>query len=245
MSPLPPQPLSPLDGRYQRRRHRTGRVPLRGRTEPRPGQGRGRVADRPHRPRAVRLRAARAPRRRAACAPWSPTSARPRSTGSPPSRPITRHDVKAVEYLVRHRLADAGPRRRSPSSPTSPATSEDINNLAYALTVSRGRARGVAAQAPRRHRRARASWPSSYRDDADARPHARPARDAHHHGQGARGVRLPARAHPRRRSRQPSTSASSAARPAPSPRTSPPTRPWTGPRCRASSSRASAWAGTR
>ena len=46
----------------------------------------------------------------------------------------TRHDVKAVEYLVRHRLADLG--LSSIAELTHFAcTSEDINNLAYALTV--------------------------------------------------------------------------------------------------------------
>jgi adenylosuccinate lyase len=46
----------------------------------------------------------------------------------------TRHDVKAVEYLVRRRLADLG--LNSIAELTHFAcTSEDINNLAYALTV--------------------------------------------------------------------------------------------------------------
>lgn len=46
----------------------------------------------------------------------------------------TRHDVKAVEYLVRQKLADLG--LTSIAELTHFAcTSEDINNLAYALTV--------------------------------------------------------------------------------------------------------------
>ncbi|PWC06319.1 adenylosuccinate lyase [Mycetocola zhujimingii] len=48
---------------------------------------------------------------------------------------VTRHDVKAVEYLVRDRLATLG--LDSIAELTHFAcTSEDINNLSYALTVS-------------------------------------------------------------------------------------------------------------
>ncbi|TFB49823.1 adenylosuccinate lyase [Cryobacterium tagatosivorans] len=46
----------------------------------------------------------------------------------------TRHDVKAVEYLVRRRLASLGLEQISELTHFA-ATSEDINNLAYALTV--------------------------------------------------------------------------------------------------------------
>ena len=52
---LPPQPLSPLDGRYRAGRRGTRRVPLRGRAQPRPRAGRGRVAALPHRPPDVRV----------------------------------------------------------------------------------------------------------------------------------------------------------------------------------------------
>jgi len=46
----------------------------------------------------------------------------------------TRHDVKAVEYLVRHKLADLG---LTPVAELThfACTSEDINNLSYALTI--------------------------------------------------------------------------------------------------------------
>ncbi|MFO7689539.1 MAG: adenylosuccinate lyase [Cryobacterium sp.] len=47
----------------------------------------------------------------------------------------TRHDVKAVEYLVRRRLATLGLDHISELTHFA-ATSEDINNLSYALTVS-------------------------------------------------------------------------------------------------------------
>ena len=46
----------------------------------------------------------------------------------------TRHDVKAVEYYVRRRLAEAGLERVAELTHFA-CTSEDINNLAYALTV--------------------------------------------------------------------------------------------------------------
>jgi len=48
---------------------------------------------------------------------------------------VTRHDVKAVEYLVRRRLVPLGLEQISELTHFA-ATSEDINNLAYALTVS-------------------------------------------------------------------------------------------------------------
>ncbi|MGG7465855.1 MULTISPECIES: adenylosuccinate lyase [unclassified Plantibacter] len=48
---------------------------------------------------------------------------------------VTRHDVKAVEYLVRDRLATLGLDRIAELTHIA-CTSEDINNLAYALTVS-------------------------------------------------------------------------------------------------------------
>jgi adenylosuccinate lyase len=47
----------------------------------------------------------------------------------------TRHDVKAIEYLVRRRLSALGLDHISELTHFA-ATSEDINNLSYALTVS-------------------------------------------------------------------------------------------------------------
>ncbi len=47
----------------------------------------------------------------------------------------TRHDVKAVEYLVRAKLADLGLTGIAELTHFA-ATSEDINNLSYALTIS-------------------------------------------------------------------------------------------------------------
>ncbi len=47
---------------------------------------------------------------------------------------VTRHDVKAVEYLVRDRLAGLGLTELAELTHFA-CTSEDINNLAYALTI--------------------------------------------------------------------------------------------------------------
>ena len=47
----------------------------------------------------------------------------------------TRHDVKAVEYLVRAKLAELGLSSIAELTHFA-ATSEDINNLAYAITIS-------------------------------------------------------------------------------------------------------------
>ena len=46
----------------------------------------------------------------------------------------TRHDVKAVEYLVRHKLSDLGLNDVAELTHFA-CTSEDINNLSYALTI--------------------------------------------------------------------------------------------------------------
>jgi len=49
---------------------------------------------------------------------------------------VTRHDVKAVEYLVRDRLSTLGLDAVAELTHFA-CTSEDINSLAYALTVKR------------------------------------------------------------------------------------------------------------
>lgn len=49
---------------------------------------------------------------------------------------VTRHDVKAVEYLVRDRLSQLGLNDIAELTHFG-CTSEDINSLAYALTVKR------------------------------------------------------------------------------------------------------------
>jgi adenylosuccinate lyase len=87
---------------------------------------------------------------------------------------VTRHDVKAVEYLVRHRLDELG--LASIAELTHIAcTSEDINNLSYALTVSLAvrevwlpAYRGVIAELTRQARAFRA-------DAMLSRTHGQPA----------------------------------------------------------------------
>ncbi len=53
----------------------------------------------------------------------------------------TQHDVKAVEYYVRERLAAAGARPGQAEFVHFGCTSEDINNLSYALMLSAARER--------------------------------------------------------------------------------------------------------
>jgi adenylosuccinate lyase len=133
MSPLPPQVLSPLDGRYR------AAVTELGEYLSEAGLNRARVQ--------VEVE-------------WLITLTDHSMFGASPLQPeqkadlralvtnfgqaeidelaaleaTTRHDVKAVEYLVRRRLADLGLEQISELTHFA-ATSEDINNLSYALTV--------------------------------------------------------------------------------------------------------------
>ncbi len=75
---------------------------------------------------------------------------------------VTRHDVKAIEYLVRDRLSTLGLDAIAELTHFA-CTSEDINSASYALTVqARGR-RGLAAEAARRDRDAARARRSSTR----------------------------------------------------------------------------------
>jgi adenylosuccinate lyase len=86
----------------------------------------------------------------------------------------TRHDVKAVEYLVRRRLAELGLAGISELTHFA-ATSEDINNLSYALTVSEA-VREVWLPKFRAVITAIATQAVEYRADAMlARTHGQPA----------------------------------------------------------------------
>ena len=156
---------------------------------------------------------------------------------------VTRHDVKAVEYFLRDRLDPLGLGALAELVHFA-CTSEDINNLAVALTVQAGvrdvwlpaldvvveRLRALAMRLGRR---------------PDARADPRPAGDADDHGQGAGGLRAPPRAHPRRASPPSRSRARRTARAATSPRTSSRLPRSTGRRSRADSSPASASCGTR
>ena len=143
---------------------------------------------------------------------------------------VTRHDVKAVEYLVRDRLSALGLDAIAELTHFA-CTSEDINSASYALTVQRAVDSGVAARscAPSSTRCASSRW-------SIGMPRCFPARTA-----SRRRPRRWARSSPcsrgassasRRRSRHPSTSPSSRARPAPGRRTSPPSPTSTGRRSR-------------
>ena len=102
------------------------------------------------------------------------------------------HDVKAVEYYVREELQRR--RRRRPATLELvhfACTSEDINNLSYALHARRGarqllqetlaQARIGGAEAAR----------AALRRLADAGAHPRPAGQPHHPRQGVRELRGP------------------------------------------------------
>ncbi|MCU1447781.1 adenylosuccinate lyase [Cryobacterium sp.] len=87
---------------------------------------------------------------------------------------VTRHDVKAVEYLVRRRLVPLGLEAISELTHFA-ATSEDINNLAYALTVSEA-VRDVWLPKLRALISALRGLATDYRADAMlARTHGQPA----------------------------------------------------------------------
>ncbi|GAB3604820.1 adenylosuccinate lyase [Conyzicola nivalis] len=133
MSPLPEQPLSPLDGRYK------ASVTGLGEFLSEAGLNRARVhvevewllylTD--HElfgSRRLTLEEARSLRALAA------DFGQPEIDELATLEATTRHDVKAVEYLVRHKLADLGLNDVAELTHFA-CTSEDINNLSYALTI--------------------------------------------------------------------------------------------------------------
>jgi len=133
MSPLPEQPLSPLDGRYK------ASVTGLGEFLSEAGLNRARVhvevewllylTD--HElfgSRRLSQEEARALRALAA------DFGQPEIDELATLEATTRHDVKAVEYLVRHKLSDLGLNEVAELTHFA-CTSEDINNLSYALTI--------------------------------------------------------------------------------------------------------------
>jgi len=133
MSPLPPQPISPLDGRYR------ASVQALGEHLSEAGLNRARVHVE------VEWLVALTERRMFGATPLEaePTRALRSFASDFGQREIdelavfeatTRHDVKAVEYLVRARLAELGLTGIAELTHFA-CTSEDINNLAYALTI--------------------------------------------------------------------------------------------------------------
>ncbi|MCU1442399.1 MAG: Adenylosuccinate lyase [Cryobacterium sp.] len=134
MSPLPPQVLSPLDGRY------VAAVTELGEYLSEAGLNRARVevevewlitlTDRGLFG-STRLDA----EQKAALRQLVTSFGQPEIDELAILEATTRHDVKAVEYLVRRRLSDLGLDHIAELTHFA-ATSEDINNLSYALTVS-------------------------------------------------------------------------------------------------------------
>jgi adenylosuccinate lyase len=106
MSPLPEQPLSPLDGRYKASVTGLGDF----------------LSEAGLNEQARSLRALVADFGQAEIDELATLEA------------TTRHDVKAVEYLVRHKLAELGLNDVAELTHFA-CTSEDINNLSYALTI--------------------------------------------------------------------------------------------------------------
>jgi adenylosuccinate lyase len=133
MSPLPAQPVSPLDGRY---RPVVGAI---GEHLSEAGLNRARVhvevewllylTDR-ELFGSVRLDADQARALRSLAADFG----QPEIDRLAELEATTRHDVKAVEYLVRERLASLGLTDAAELTHFA-CTSEDVNNLSYALTI--------------------------------------------------------------------------------------------------------------
>lgn len=130
---LPPQPLSPLDGRYR------STVEGLGEFLSEAGLNRARVQvevewllflteRRMFGSEPVEAEDARALRQ------WVADFGQPEIDELAGLEATTRHDVKAVEYLVRAKLAALGLTRVAELTHFA-CTSEDVNNLAYALTV--------------------------------------------------------------------------------------------------------------
>jgi len=130
---LPPQPLSPLDGRY------APVVTALGEHLSEAGLNRARVrveiewllllTDR----KAFGVAPLR-PAEKAALREWAAGFGENEIAWLADKERETRHDVKAVEYLIRAKLTELGLDRVAELVHFA-ATSEDINNLAYAITI--------------------------------------------------------------------------------------------------------------
>ncbi|HEY4224491.1 MAG TPA: adenylosuccinate lyase [Pseudolysinimonas sp.] len=133
MSPLPPQPISPLDGRYRAVVHGLGEhLSEAGLNRARVHveiewllalTDRGMFGSTP-------LEAEQARVLRAFAAEFGQAQIDELAT----LEATTRHDVKAVEYLVRAKLTELGLNGIAELTHFA-CTSEDINNLSYALTI--------------------------------------------------------------------------------------------------------------
>lgn len=133
MSILPPQPLSPLDGRYR------NAVAELGDTLSEAGLNRARVhvevewlialTD-----RAMFGSSPLTPDQKAALRQFAEDFGQPQIDRLAEIEAVTQHDVKAVEYLVRDKLTELGLDSIAELTHIC-CTSEDINNLSYAITV--------------------------------------------------------------------------------------------------------------
>jgi adenylosuccinate lyase len=133
MSPLPPQPISPLDGRYR------AAVTELGEHLSEAGLNRARVhievewllyLTSHELLGSAKLDDAQAASLRAVARDFG----QPEIDELASLEATTRHDVKAVEYLVRGKLAELGLDRIAELTHFA-CTSEDINNLSYAITI--------------------------------------------------------------------------------------------------------------
>jgi len=133
MSPLPPQPISPLDGRYR------AAVEGLGEHLSEAGLNRARIHVEVEWLLALtdrgmfgsdRLGAEQARALRSFASAFGQREIDELAT----LEATTRHDVKAVEYLVRAKLSELGLNGIAELTHFA-CTSEDINNLAYALTI--------------------------------------------------------------------------------------------------------------
>ncbi len=133
MSPLPPQVLSPLDGRYR------AAVTELGEYLSEAGLNRARVQVEVEwlitlTDRSLFGSVPLTPEQKAALRALVTDFGQAEIDELAVLEATTRHDVKAVEYLVRRRLSTLGLDHISELTHFA-ATSEDINNLSYALTV--------------------------------------------------------------------------------------------------------------
>ena len=104
---------------------------------------------------------------------------------------ITNHDVKAVEYFISEQLAEGSELARLRPFVHFACTSEDINNIAYALILRSARDEHLGAGIACRACQAE-SHGSGNGIDANAVPHAWPARQPDDARQGAGEHRIPA-----------------------------------------------------
>lgn len=133
MTPLPPQPISPLDGRYR------AAVTELGDFLSEAGLNRARVHVEVEWLLALSTRSllGAAPLSEAETTQlraWASDFGQPEIDRLAEIEATTQHDVKAVEYLVREQLSRQGLERIAELTHVC-CTSEDINNLSYALTV--------------------------------------------------------------------------------------------------------------